>query len=258
MGYHREARSKRILRMLDDNEFVSVQAMMRELSVSHMTVRRDLDELEAKGLLVRRYGGATRSPATASLFSFERRANLNRLQKEAVCRSGARFIGDGETIFIDCGSTLFRLAHYVVARRGLRVITNSLPVVSELLACPEVKVNFVGGEIDRERMAAYGPKAEQAIAEYHADKAFIGADGVSIANGLSSYDEKEANITRRMAGNADAVFLLCDSSKVENDSFSRFAPLSLVDYLVTDRRLPERINKNYAARGIRVVAGERE
>lgn len=253
MGYNRESRSRRILEMFDEREFVSVGDIMRALDVSHMTVRRDLDNLEEKGLLVRKYGGAVRSVATTNLFSFDRRVNANRSKKEAVCRVGARFIEDGDTIFIDCGTTLFRLSHYIVAHRNLRVITNSLPVVAELISCPQIKVSFVGGEIDPERKASYGPKTELAIGEYHADKAFIGADGVSIANGLSSYDEKEGNITRRMAENADMVLLLCDSSKVENDSYSRFAPLALVTYLVTDRGLSPEVGKQYKTHGVMVV-----
>lgn len=253
MGTNRESRSRHILEMLERSEFVSVGELMQALAVSHMTVRRDLDELEGRGLLVRRYGGAMRSSATTNLFSFARRVNENRRKKEAVCRIGARFIEDGDTIFVDCGTTLFRLSHYVVSRKNLRIVTNSLPVVSELIDFPQIKISFVGGEIDPERKASYGSKAELAIGEYHADKAFIGADGVSISNGLSSYDEKEGNITRRMAENADTVFLLCDSSKVENDSYSRFAPLTLVSCLVTDGGLSPGIENEYEKHGIRVV-----
>ena len=253
---NRETRSRQILKMLDLNEFVSVADLIRELEVSHMTVRRDLGELEDRGLLVRRYGGAMRSSATASLFSFDRRANTNRREKEAVCRAAARYIKDGDTIFVDCGTTLFRLAHIIATHRAIRVITNSLPVVSELLEYPEISLSFVGGEIDRDRKASYGPKAEQAIREYHADRAFIGADGVSLANGLSSYDEKEGNITRRMGENADEVVLLCDSSKLETDSFSRFAPLSLVTHLVTDGGIESEIRKHYARHGIDVAVGD--
>lgn len=256
VGSNRETRSRQILKMLDLNEFVSVADLIRELEVSHMTVRRDLGELEERGLLVRRYGGAMRSSATTSLFSFDRRASTNRRQKEAVCRAAARYINDGDTIFVDCGTTLFRLAHIIATHRAVRVITNSLPVVSELLGYPEISLSFVGGEIDRDRKASYGPKAEQAIREYHADRAFIGADGVSLANGLSSYDEKEGNITRRMAENADEVVLLCDSSKLETDSFSRFAPLSLVTHLVTDSGLAPEIRKQYTRHGLNVAAGE--
>jgi len=95
-------------------------------------------------------------------------------------------------------------------------------------------VNMIGGDVDNSRKAVYGLFAEKIIAEYHADKAFVGSDGISLANGLSSFDEKEARITLKMIENSDQVFLLCDSSKIEKDSFFRLAPVSVVHHLITD------------------------
>ncbi len=82
---------------------------------------------------------------------------------------------------------------------------------------------IIGGEVVNERKAIYGHSAERNLELYHANKAFIGADGISLSKGLTSYDEKEASITLKMAENADEVFLLCDSTKIEKNSFVRFA-----------------------------------
>jgi DeoR family fructose operon transcriptional repressor len=249
----REPRLKHILDTLEREGFVDVQELVDRFGVSHMTIRRDLAELEGKGYLIRQYGGAVKSPAVERLFSFSRRLERAAEQKEEICRLASRFIEDGNVIYVDCGTTLFRLSHYIVACRGVRVITNSLAVVSELIDYAHVRVSLVGGEVVGERKAAYGRSAERAIAAMHADKAFIGADGLSLEAGLSSYDEQEAGVTRSMAEAADRVYLLCDSSKIEKDSYFRFAPLSLFHVLVTDSRLDGALLRRYREHGIEII-----
>lgn len=248
-----DTRREYILHTLDRNGSVSVQNLATNLDVSQMTVRRDLAALEYKGYLIRKYGGAVKSDAIDNLFSFERRMERNRKHKEEVCALGAQNIEDGDTVFIDCGTTLFRLCRHIISRERLRVVTNSLPVVSELLPHGNIDVTIVGGELVHERKALYGHFAEKMLRELHAKKAFIGTDGISVRNGLSSYDEKEGNISRVMAENADIVFLLCDSSKIEFDSYVRTGTLDLIDYLITDSGVnPEDLNM-YRKHGIKTI-----
>ncbi|MGV8091082.1 MAG: hypothetical protein AB2L24_04370 [Mangrovibacterium sp.] len=82
-----------------------------------------------------------------------------------------------------------------------------------------------------------------------------GTDGVSLKNGLSSYDEKEAAITFRMTENADQAFLLCDSSKIEKNSFMKFAPFSMINYLITDKDLDVEYFQRYKEHQINIIAG---
>jgi DeoR family transcriptional regulator, fructose operon transcriptional repressor len=248
-----DKRKKYILHALDREGSVSVQNLSRNLDVSQMTVRRDLSTLEYKGFLIRRYGGAVKSEVLETLFSFEKRNEKNSRKKEEVCELGADNIEEGDTVFIDCGTTLFRLCRHVIAYRRLRVITNSLPVVSELLPYGHIQVTLVGGELLHERKAVYGKIAEKTLSELHACKAFIGTDGISIKNGLSSYDEKEGNISRIMAENAETVFLLCDSSKVEYNSYVRTGPLELIDFLVTDTDIDPVTLNIYKNHGITTI-----
>ena len=248
-----EFRKRHILEELEKNGVVTLQELVEQFKVSEMTVRRDLTELERQGFLIRKYGGAVKTEAVDSLFSFNRRMERNGGQKELICSTAAGFIEDGDIIFIDCGTTLFRLAHFIRKRR-IRVITNSLPVVSELLNDPLVRLSFVGGDIDNDRQASYGRIAERNISEFSADKAFIGMDGVSLANGLSSFDEKEGMVTKRMAEHADRVYLLCDSSKIEKDSYFRFAPITLVDTMITDTRISEELIRMYREKGVEIIS----
>ena len=248
-----ESRKSYILKTLNERDHLNVQELSEHFKVSQMTIRRDLSELEEKGYLIRKYGGAVKSDAVDNLFSFNRRLEENGGQKEKICRRAAGFIEDNDVIFIDCGTTLFRLSHYIGRKNRLRVITNSLPVVSELINFPNIRLTFIGGDIVDDRKASYGSTAERMIEEYHADKAFIGADGISLSKGLSSYDEKEARITRKMAENADRVFLLCDSSKIEKDSFYRFAPVSLINVLITEKKISRAETARYLENKISII-----
>lgn len=242
-----------ILKTLEKQDFVRVSDLVRRLEVSHMTIRRDLAELEQKGYLIRTHGGALKGEVLESLFSFDRRLERASAQKQAIGRAAARFVEDGDILFLDCGTTPFSLCAHLRQRKSLRVITTSLPVAAALLHSPGIRLSLIGGEVVGERQAVYGAAAERAIGEYHADKAFVGADGLSLAGGLSSYDEQEAGVTRRMAENAGRVFLLCDSSKIERDSYVRFAPLSLFHVLVTDDGLPRAVRERYRRQGIEII-----
>lgn len=239
-----EIRKKIILNLLKDKDSVLVQEIVNECNASEITIRRDLSELEDKGLLIRIHGGAMKKTATDNLFTYNSKVNLNRDNKEYICKIASKFIEDNDIIFIDCGSTLSFLSKYISKKESLTVITNSLPIISELINFNNIKLIIIGGEILNERKAIYGRSAEQSISKYHANKAFIGADGISLSKGLTSYDEKESSITLKMAENADEVYLLCDSTKIEKNSFVSFAPFSLLSKVITDKDLnPKYISK---------------
>lgn len=245
-------RKEFILEALNKDGVVYTHEIMKECNVSEITIRRDLIDLESKGLLMRTHGGAIKNRAVDHLFTYDLKINQNRQNKESICLLATRYITDNDIIFIDCGTTLSFLTQYIT-KFNLIAITNSLPVVSDLINFPNIKLSLIGGEIANERQAIYGPIAERNIGYYHVTKAFVGADGVSLLNGLSSYDEKEAAITRKMIENADEVFLLCDSSKIEKNSYVRFAPLSKVHHLITDKGISDDLIEMYRNANIDII-----
>ena len=246
-------RKEFILNMLNDNGILYTPEIMKKCNVSEITIRRDLSELESKGLLIRTHGGAVKSKATDMLFTYDIKINQNRQSKEEICRLAANYINDGDIIFIDCGTTLSLISKHIAKFSNLTVITTSLPVISDLINYPNIRLSLIGGEIDSERQATYGSIAEKNIGMYHANKAFVGADGISMKKGLSSYDDKEGAVTRMMMENSDKIFLLCDSSKIEKNSFVIFAPISEIDHLITDRQIaPEKL-KIYRDAGVNVM-----
>ena len=247
------SRKEYILNTLNETGILHTNEIMKQCNVSEITIRRDLIELEAKGLLVRTHGGAVKSKATDMMFSYEHKISQNRQNKDAICRLAADHIYEGDIIFVDCGTTLSLITKFITKFKSLTVITTSLPVVSDLINYSNIRLSLIGGEIDSERQATYGSVAENIIGMYHADKAFIGADGISLKKGLSSFDDKEGAVTRMMMENSDEVFLLCDSSKIEKNSFVIFASISGIDHLITDEQiLPEQL-KMYRSAGVDVI-----
>ncbi|HNR67660.1 MAG TPA: DeoR/GlpR family DNA-binding transcription regulator [bacterium] len=250
---NKTARSRYILQVLEKNGEIEIDEIVGKCSISAITARRDLEELARQGLLIRTHGGAMRDDSVHQLFSFGRRIDHKREQKTAISRFAAGLVDDNETLLLDCGTTVFYLCPFLAKKKNLTVISNSLSVAAELARYGQIKVILIGGEILPERRATYGPTALAQIQTYHADKAFIGTNGLSLASGLTSYDENEAQIVLAMAQAAEAVYLLCDSAKIEKNSLFRFAPITLPDAIVTDAELKADVIRLYKQNQINLL-----
>ena len=251
-----EVRLRQIIDQLENKEHLSIGELADKFRVSEITIRRDLDELEGQGLLFRTHGGAIRNKPISNLFSFDAKASRRQKEKLEICRYAASLINDGDIIFLSCGTTVYHLARYIAKLNNIRVITNSLPVVSELMQHPQIKVNLIGGELDHVRRALYGSTTESIIHRLRATKAFLGAAGISLANGLSSNDEKEGIITATMAEVAKNCIVLCDSSKFEHDAYITYAPISIAEMIITDSGAEPSILKRYKEANINIVMAE--
>jgi DeoR family transcriptional regulator, fructose operon transcriptional repressor len=246
-----QVRKQKILEKLEEIEHCEVKELAVLLNTSEITVRRDLTILAEDGLLVRTYGGAMKAGLSHKPVSFLQKSLVNFEQKDAICKIAASFIKEGDVVFLDCGSTVFRMCPLIRHMR-IKVVTNSLPIANELIGS-SVSLNFAGGEIDAERQAAHGKIAAKHFKNYVADKAFVGIDGISIKNGLSASSEKEAEITTALLQNARESYFLCDSSKLEKDRYLPFAPIGFVQNLITDALISKALLKQYQAAGVRIL-----
>lgn len=246
-----QQRKQLIVQTVEERGAVDVSELAELLQTSEMTVRRDLVQLAASGLLYRTRGGAMKVSLATDKHRFANKTAVNADRKDYICQLAAQEIQEGDVIFMDCGSTVFRLCPFIRNKR-ITVVTNSLPVVAELMTS-EVTINLVGGEIDKERQAVHGLIAEEHMARYRANRAFIGVDGISLAHGLSANSEKEASTATTMARQTEKVYLLCDSSKLETNKYLYFAPLSLFDVLITDKEAAADVVSAYRQAGITLI-----
>ena len=246
-----QGRKAKILTVLDERGTIDVHELATLLNLSDMTIRRDLNTLAEQGLLVRTHGGAMLPGLGDRPVSFAGKSAQRSDAKEYIAQLAAREIVDGDIIFMDCGSTVFALCPFI-RHKPITVITNSLPVVAELINS-KVTLNLIGGEVNKERQAVHGLTAESHIARYRANKAFIGVDGVSVANGLSANGEREATHTLALMRQSTQTYLLCDSTKLEQNQYLQFAPLSAIDVLVTDLGADRTVLARYQEVGVRVL-----
>jgi DeoR family fructose operon transcriptional repressor len=228
-----QKRKNIILASIKEEGEVNVKELAEKIGISEITIRRDLVTLANNGLIFRTHGGAMRMDLVNTPVDFRNKAASNIEQKDYICQIAANEIVDGDVIFMDCGSTVFRLCQFI-KHKEIRVITNSLPVLYELMDS-SVAVNLVGGEVDKERQAVHGRIAEEHIARYQVTKAFLGVDGISAENGLSAHSEQEAGITLVAASHSDITYLLCDSSKVGKDKYLQFGAISLINVMITNQ-----------------------
>lgn len=243
-----QKRKKIILDELDKTGEVDIKKMALELDSSEITVRRDLNQLAADGLLYRTHGGAMKVNPFEIPHDFTNKAAKNTEAKDKICRAAAALINDGDIIFMDCGSTVYRLCQFI-KNKNIRVITNSIPVIFELQNS-KVSLNVIGGEFDAERQAMHGRIANQHIGFYKANKAFLGVDGIS-RNGLFANSELEADITQAFAAQSTQTYLLCDDSKIGKESYLKFAELGAINSIITNSKSDELAY--FAEQGVEVI-----
>lgn len=246
-----QLRKQKLIEKLEKDGVIDVKEIAILLETSEITIRRDLTILAEQGLLVRTHGGAMKVSLTQIPVSFAQKSAINSNQKDEICRKASEQIQEGDVVFLDCGSTVFRMCP-LIRNMKIKVVTNSLPIINELINS-SVSLNFAGGEIDFERQAAHGKMAVEHFQRYQADKAFVGIDGISIENGLSASSEKEAEITMAITQNTRKTFFLCDSSKLEKDRYFPFASINFVKNLITDSKASEQLISSYNALGIEVL-----
>ena len=246
-----QLRKHYILQTLEQHGSLEVAAAAAHLRTTPITIRRDLALLAGQGLVVRTHGGAVRPGIAKHPVAFTAKATANGDQKQYICQLAARHIAEGDTVFIDCGSTTFPLCA-LVRHLHIRVVTNSLPVLFEL-AGSAVQVVMAGGEVDAKRQATHGAVTTEHLRRYAVDKAFVGVDGISRQRGLSANSEKEASVFLAVAATAGHVYLLCDSGKLERDQYFQFAPLSAVGTLITDQQAPPDVLTGYRESGMQVL-----
>ncbi|WP_104168444.1 DeoR/GlpR family DNA-binding transcription regulator [Arthrobacter sp. SX1312] len=244
-------RQAAILERLSGQPAVRVSGLAIALGVSEMTVRRDIDTLEARGALVRVHGGAVRP---GSLSSVEAGFDVNRTragaEKRQIAAAAVSLLAPGMTVSVTGGTTTFALAPLLCRVRGLTVITNSLPLADELFrlsaaATPEStpRVLLSGGELTPSK-ALVGPLATGTISTLRADLCFMGAHGVDATAGITTPNLAEADTNQAFARTCGRLVVLADATKIGVVSLARVAALDAAAILVTDRHP----GADYAAR----------
>jgi len=244
-------RRLQIVELLQRRRTVGTPELIRALGVSPATIRRDLSWLHEQGLIVRTRGGALwtdraqqQSLRSASP-SYERRRAELVLEKRAIGREAANLVQDGDTIILDAGSTTQAMVPFLARKRGITIITNSLPVANDALALAdgagELSVILVGGMLQMRSVSLVGMFAEHALGELYVDKTFLGVRGVSPEHGFTNPMLEEIPVKRLMIRAARQVVVLADHTKVGLTFTGFIAPVPAAHTIVTDARAPQEV-----------------
>jgi DeoR/GlpR family transcriptional regulator of sugar metabolism len=222
---------------------VTIPVICREFHVSAMTARRDLRELDRKGLIKRVHGGAI-SPLGRSYEPPYRIRQATGIEaKQKIGRAAAEMILDGDSIFLDIGTTTMEIARSLEGKHDLTIITASLPIANEIVSNPTlssgIRLILTGGVVRPGELSMIGHVAERTLSEFHADKAFIGVGGLTPEAGLTEFNLEDALTKRQFLGNARRRIVVADSSKLGRTAFAYVGPLSIVDEVVTDKGVPD-------------------
>jgi DeoR/GlpR family transcriptional regulator of sugar metabolism len=249
-------RHRRILELLRARQVVRVSALSELLGVSEVTIRRDLEAMERKGLLERTHGGAVRAQHMRIEPAYPEAAATHPEEKRLIGETAARLVEPGDTIFLNGGTTTLQVFRHLDVS-GVRVITNHLGIAVEA-AARNVDLLLVGGRYRPASNSFVGPFATETLRRLFATKCFIGVEGISLRFGLTTPTPAEAEIARLMMERTKGtVTVVADHSKIGTVADVVIAPLEDVDRLVVDAGVDREVGERLAELGVEVViAGE--
>ena len=216
-----EERKQRIIDLLNEQDIVKSQELMTLLSASESTIRRDLQELEADGLLKRIHGGAKRIVKLDYEPDMLEKSAKNVLDKHAIARYAANLIKDGDVIYLDAGTSTYELIPYLI-NKEINVVTNSV-YHAAALSDLNIPTMIIGGKIKLNTKAVVSAFSLKQLSLFRFDKAFMGINGVHLEHGLTTSDIEEATMKTMAIEQAEQVYILADRSKFNKVSFTKVA-----------------------------------
>ena len=245
-----QLRRHMIAKLVNEQGEVSVEELSHKYETSEVTIRKDLASLENNGLLLRRYGGAIALPKEVVN---EELAEKVSVRKQNIAKSAAKLIRDHNRIVIDSGSTTGALIPQLNEMRGLVVMTNSLHVAGALNELEnEPTLLMTGGTWDTHSESFQGQVAESVLRAYDFDQLFIGADGVDLERGTTTFNEL-VGLSKVMAEVSREVILMIESDKVGRRIPNLELPWQKIDVVVTDDRLTDVQKEQIESKGVRVI-----
>lgn len=239
-----EKRRSTLLHHVRSNGSISVENLAELLNVSVSTVRRDLDDMDGRGLLRRVHGGALavdgdEVPVPVET-SITERAVRNLEEKRRIAAKAVELITPGSTILLTGGSTTAQMVPHLSAAPDVTVVTNSIAIAYEIGTTTEdVQVLVLGGLMRNVELSLLGHLTTQALADIHIDQAFFSAYGLDPEYGMLGAHLAEAETDRNMITTARRLTVLADHSKFSRRSAVRIAPVSRIDTVITGHDAPE-------------------
>ncbi|SHH25920.1 DeoR/GlpR family DNA-binding transcription regulator [Ferrimonas marina] len=245
-------RQRIILKMLETREICTIGELTEKLNVSHMTVRRDIAKLEAKGRVFSVAGGVQRTETVREELTHRTKSTQNIEIKKLLGLAAKRYVPERATVYLDAGSTMMEVAKHLVDRDDILLVTNDFFITSYMAEHGRCEIYHTGGKVDRRNNSCVGQQAKSFLKQLNIDVSFI-ASACWDNRGISSPSEDKVMVKQKVAEVSREVILVCDSSKfgktgtflaLSNESFDR---------MITDDGLPAAYSEQLAQHDIDVV-----
>ncbi|MBQ7346812.1 MAG: DeoR/GlpR transcriptional regulator [Clostridia bacterium] len=230
-------REDEILALLNETEYATVEYLSRKMNISSSSIRRDLKNLEERGLVNRSYGGVKIADATGKRIPFSLRSHENSPQKKQIAKAATTLINVGDVVFLDGSSSAYFVAELLPSISGVTVVTNSIDIMS-CLSHYDIKAYCTGGNLSAENKAVLvGGYAQDFLRRIQADIAIFSVQSVNADGDFFDCYSEEVAIRNVMMQNARRRVLLCDSSKWNRTSTFYQGNVRDIEYIVSDRDL---------------------
>ncbi|WP_322029342.1 DeoR/GlpR family DNA-binding transcription regulator [Paraburkholderia sp. J76] len=246
-----DQRKKAILEALKREGQVLAGELSAKFGVSEDTVRRDLRELAAEGLLQRVHGGAL--PASPAVAPIAERRGMEVAAKRRIAQRAAAMIAPGQVAIVDGGTTSALLVECLPRDLRATIVTHSPGVAVALAEHPAIEVVLIGGKLYKHSVVTVGAAAVEAIAHIHADLYFMGVTGVHAIAGLSTGDFEESYVKRALAARAAETVVLASAAKLNAASPYCIGPIGMAQTIVVERSTEAKLTRPIEAAGVTVV-----
>jgi DeoR family transcriptional regulator of aga operon len=229
-----EERRQHVLNLIQREGRVLVSELSEMLGISRITIRKDLDNLEARGLLQRTHGGAL-TPQTGALVdrSLQEKSQHRLKEKQRIAEAAVAMVKEGQCVLLDSGTTTTAIARALRGFSKLTIVTNAVNIAGEL-AGTDFDVILTGSILRKNSFSLVGPLAEDVLLEINADILFLGVDGFDTNVGVSTPNVLESRVNRVMVKAARRVVVVCDSTKFDRRSLALIVPPTAIHTVITD------------------------
>jgi DeoR/GlpR family transcriptional regulator of sugar metabolism len=249
----REERHRLVCDAVQATGRIKVADLASTMQVSEMTIRRDLEELEAKGALTRVHGGAVSNVSRSFEPGFAARSMLQLDAKQRIGQAAAALVRDGETVIIDAGTTTLHMVQSLRRDLRIRALALSLFIADELADMPNVTLMIPGGQVRRYERSFVGPATTAMLEQLTFDTTFVTVGGVDLEAGFTEYEFDDALTKKAALGSARRKVVVADSTKLGAVAFVRLCRASDIDILVTDSAAPAGMLDALRLAGLEVI-----
>ncbi|MDL2220187.1 DeoR/GlpR family DNA-binding transcription regulator [Eubacteriales bacterium OttesenSCG-928-N14] len=240
-------------RVVKDN-YCSLKDLCAQFNVSESTIKRDLNILEQESRIHRVHGGAHPKYTESDVPIYSRRMDINRSEKIAIAKQAAELIKNGDTVFLDAGSTISFMLDFITAKR-VTIFTNGVSIINAAFAHDyDFKINVISGELFTSQSLLLGVQTLPEIERNYFDKVFMSSESIDPSFGLLTTTYTESMYKEKLAERCDQLILCCDSSKIHTWKGNiKTVPFSNADLIITDSNLPEQMAAQIEQQGPRVI-----